>query len=353
MSHELAGGAAVIEEKFADEYLGRIESKVVGEVDRELEVIESLDGISPLKQYLRTLPKLQPHTLVEDQNLGRMVQRGIEAEQALTRGKLSRKQKTYLEKTCDNGRLAREELINSCLPAVVSIAFRKTGSGVDIMDLVSSGNEGLVRASTRYNPERGFKFVTFAYIWINKTIQDEIVRSSHQIRLSRQIHERVVKMHRVHDEIQNRQVGTKATHAQIMEAMGISRKELQNAESADGLSFVPLFSKINLEDRDSDFLLDAIADESANVMPKILDHEARKRINLIFGRLTPRHELILRLLTGMGDSPEEDTTPLTKAEIARKLGVSRERVSQLRKSSLNNIVKNGDLRTFRDLLRQF
>jgi RNA polymerase sigma factor (sigma-70 family) len=329
--------------------LRKIEAEIP-DWNSELEQIGLLDNASSLRRYILSIPKIPYNTLEQDLSLGRMVRQGIAAESRLKESNLTSEEEQELQIIRKDGKEAADSLIIPCLFFVVRKAVRNSHFGVDIMDLVGSGNEGLTIAPTKYKPERGVKFLTCAGFWINKMIKEEIANSSRQVRIPRQMHTRAIAVRRTENLILARE-GKKASGSEIREAMGLTIAKLDNAKMVDRITFTSLDKMVENPDGGSDYpFSDTIVDNEAFVEPQILTREAYKTFNEIAGKLPPRHEHLLRLLTGIDKNEDRHTNTLRESDIANEFGVSRQRVEQLVKLIRKNIRINGDLGRLREIL---
>jgi RNA polymerase sigma factor (sigma-70 family) len=310
-------------------------------IERELREIAGLDGISPLKRYIQSLPHYVSTTLEEDISLGRKVEKWLTAEE---NGETKEIEQIRLE-----GKEAKKKLIESCLLLVVSRAVKRMGNDVDIMDLIGAGNEGLTQAVEKYKPELGFRFNTLALYWIDRGIKNEIHINSRGLYFSQHMHDRMKKINAIQGRMINEGMGEKPDRARLMEEMGIGEITMKNTEDALRIKYVSLDKKIEEYNEKSSTVGDEIADERAFVEPKIDSDNIRTEFNRLVNKLPPRLELILRLLSGMGTTLERDTEPLREIDIANKMGISRERVNQLVRQAKIRIVKNGDLPALQNL----
>ena len=223
---------------------------------------------------------------------------------------------------------ARERMILSNLRLVVMIAKRYAGRGLPFPDLIEEGNLGLMKAVDRYDPEKGFRFSTYASWWIRQAIERAVINLGHMIRLPVHMREKV-----------NRYLAA-------VEHMVSSGKEPDSPEAARkaGLtveefeSLYPLIaSTISLDapvgEQEESTLKDLLGDpEAASPLDVVSRREEGRELEEALTILRPRERDILFLRFGLSG---ED--PLTLDEIGRRMGITRERVRQIEAVALSKM----------------
>jgi RNA polymerase primary sigma factor len=225
-------------------------------------------------------------------------------------------------------RAARERLIVSHLRLVVSVAREYGETGLDLLDLIQEGNLGLIEAADRFDPERGFRFSTYARWWIRQAIGAAIERHSQMIRIPVHLFRAIVRLQRLKASF-----GAEGIEewADLILAPGMTLDRVRQAERtvADVISLdLPV-----AEEEGGEALEELIPDTS---MPSperaALEELFREELLEMVGRLPPRDAQILRLRYGL-----EGARPQALAEIGEALGVSRERARQLEERALRRL----------------
>lgn len=227
---------------------------------------------------------------------------------------------------------AKEKFIKSNLRLVVNIARGYIGRGIDYFDLIQEGNLGLIEAISRFDPDRGFRFSTYATPWINKTIRDAICANSRSVKLPISLERNISKYRRVSLKIQN-ETCREPTIEEIAEGMGISKEKVMEIELANR-EVISLNSTI---DETDDLVLETAIVCSDRTMEDILiDKKSTEIVLDLFDKigLSDREKMVLILRNGF------DSEPMTLEAISHSLGISRERIRQLEARALRKLKKS-------------
>ncbi len=222
---------------------------------------------------------------------------------------------------------ARNRLILAHLRLVVSIAREYGDTGLDLLDLIQEGNLGLLEAAARFDPEKGFRFSTYARWWIRQAIGSAIERQSQFIRIPAYLFRALSRWARMRASFGDEEV---LQRPDLLSYPGLTVERLREVERTVG-EVISLDSPLGEDGEEP--LEEHIADERIPGPEKeALREIMREELLELIQRLPPREALVLRLRYGL-----EGAKPQTLAEIARKLGISRERVRQLEKQGLSRL----------------
>ena len=174
----------------------------------------------PVRQYLREIGRVPPLTLEQEISLARRAEEGEEARLLLEEEQgLSDRVRRCYQRQAEDGESARGALIGANLRLVVSIAGLYTGRGLEVLDLIREGTDGLIRAAEKFEYRRRYKFSTYATWWIRQAIIRAIADQARTIRIPVHMAETINKLCRTARQLQ-RELGREASFQEIAEAMG-------------------------------------------------------------------------------------------------------------------------------------
>ena len=222
---------------------------------------------------------------------------------------------------------AKDKLILSNLRLVVNIAKNYVNKGLGFIDLISEGNFGLIHAIEKFDPSKGFRFSTYAVWWIKQSITKAIISKGREIRIPSYKHDLLNKVNKyILEHVMK--TSSYPSLEQIAEGTGISEKKVQKVM----LEFQDLIS-LNAAIGDDIYLEDTISqDEEDSLENQVLGEIERTEINEMLNVLKPREKEILKLRYGL-DGYEIHTLE----EIGQKFSITRERVRQIEKKTLQNL----------------
>lgn len=235
------------------------------------------------------------------------------------------------KEVAEGNKISKDKFINSNLRLVVSIAKKYVGTGLELLDLIQEGNIGLITAVERFDPEMGYKFSTYATIWIKNSIGQAIYNSK-SIRLPRKIEIDIQKYKKAQLEL-TKELYREPTSDEIAKKMGITKEKLHQIEmyNYDSISLNMLVGEKEKSELES--LI-----ESSNDSPEDVVIESKMRdilLETLDGcELTPREKDIVCLRNGFFSNPK------TLNEVAKIYGLSHERIRQIELRALKKIRKS-------------
>ncbi|MEX1157982.1 MAG: RNA polymerase sigma factor RpoD [Thermomicrobiales bacterium] len=296
---------------------------------------ESTDALAQgvadsVRLYLQEIGETDLLTMHEEVWLAKRMVRGLAASQRLTLGEFtSEVERLELIEDREDGERARAHLIQANLRLVVSVAKKYVGRGLSFLDLIQEGNIGLMKATDKFDYNRGFKFSTYATWWIRQAITRAISDQSRTIRLPVHVGETINRVKKTGHRLQQI-FEREATHEEISRAMDVPVTKVRQVLEVSRLP-VSLEAPVGL-DGDA-FLGDFIEDES---MPQPLELASqqllRGQIGDALDKLTERERRIVVLRFGL-----EDGRFRTLEEVGREFGITRERIRQIEAKALRKL----------------
>ena len=224
---------------------------------------------------------------------------------------------------------AREQMIKANLRFVVKIAREYDGIGLPLMDLISEGNIGLMKAVERFDPTRGAKLATYSAWWIKQSIKRALANQSKTIRLPVHIIWNISKMHRVSKGLQQA-LGREATDEEIGDELGIKASRVAQMRVAT-IRPASLDAKVGGED--SCTLAEVVEDENAELPNRRFEEEGMKSMLCeMLQKLQPREAAIISARFGL-----DGTRARTLEEVGQQFQVTRERVRQIESKALSKL----------------
>ena len=224
---------------------------------------------------------------------------------------------------------AREQMIKANLRLVVKIARDYDGIGLPLLDLISEGNIGLMKAVERFDPRKGGKLSTYGSWWIKQSIKRALANQSKTIRLPVHLVDKISKMRRIAMKLQE-ELGREPTDEELAEELGMTATRVRQMRLA---SIRPASLDAPIGDDDSNNFSDLVEDENAITPYQDLeDKTVTGMLQDMVKHLDEREATILRYRFGLDGGSEK-----TLEEVGEKFGVTRERVRQIQNLALKKL----------------
>jgi RNA polymerase nonessential primary-like sigma factor len=301
-----------------------IETMVTEEDGSEHEVAEAVAAIEEEQQQAMTLKAVDPTQLY----LGEIGYSPL----------LTAEEEVYYARLIQRGdKAARAKMIESNLRLVVKIARRYYNRGLEFLDLIEEGNLGLLRAVEKFDPERGFRFSTYATWWIRQTIERAIMNQTRTIRLPIHVVRELNSYLSAARELMKKQ-DHEPSYQEIADAMDKPVDDIKNMMELNE-HVISLDSVVGGENSTGRPLMEAIADKNKTDPAELLaDESMAARLEECLDKLNEKQREVLCRRFGLGGYERE-----TLEEVGRAIGLTRERVRQIQMSGL---------KALRDIMRK-
>ena len=224
---------------------------------------------------------------------------------------------------------AREKMIKANLRLVVKIAHDFNNLGLPLLDLISEGNIGLMKAVERFDPNKGGKLSTYASWWIKQSIKRALANQSKTIRLPVHLVDKIGKIRRVSAQL-TEELGREPTDEDIAEELGLAVAKVTHLKNV-AIRPASLDARISADDETP--FGDLVGDENAeDPFEALRDKDLREEVGDLLENLDKRERSIISYRFGLGGGRER-----TLEEVGHKFGVTRERIRQLQNIALHKM----------------
>ena len=300
----------------------------------------------PVKDYLKQIGRVNLLNAEQEVDLSERIEAGLYAQHLLDTesDKMDFKRRRELRWAANDGKRAKDHLLEANLRLVVSLAKRYTGRGMLFLDLIQEGNLGLIRAVEKFDWKKGFKFSTYATWWIRQAITRAMADQARTIRVPVHMVEVINKLSRVQRQMLQ-DLGREPTPDELARELDMPVEKVQEVQKY-GREPISLHTPLG-EDGDSEFgdLIedtDAIAPSDA-VAFSLLQEQFKQ----VLETLSPREAGVIKMRYGL-----EDGQPKTLDDIGRVYGVTRERIRQIESKTMSKLRHPSRSQTLRDFLDQ-
>ncbi len=297
----------------------------------------------PVKDYLKQIGKVPLLNAEMEVELAKRIEAGLFSEEKLAAGgKISEKVREELEWIAEDGRRAKNHLLEANLRLVVSLAKRYTGRGMLFLDLIQEGNLGLIRAVEKFDYTKGYKFSTYATWWIRQAITRAMADQARTIRIPVHMVEVINKLARVQRQMLQ-DLGREPTPEELAKELDMTPEKVVEVQKY-GREPISLHTPLG-EDGDSEFG-DLIEDSEAIVPADAVSFTLlQEQLHAVLDTLSEREAGVVSMRFGLTDGQ-----PKTLDEIGKVYGVTRERIRQIESKTMSKLRHPSRSQVLRDYL---
>jgi RNA polymerase primary sigma factor len=298
----------------------------------------------PVKDYLKQIGKVPLLNAGQEVELAKRIEAGLFAEEKLVEGSgvLRADQRLDLERVAEDGRRAKNHLLEANLRLVVSLAKRYTGRGMLFLDLIQEGNLGLIRGVEKFDYTRGYKFSTYATWWIRQALTRAMAEQSRTIRLPGHMVHAVSRLARVQRQMLQ-DLGREPTPGELAAELDMTPEKVIEVQKY-GREPISLHTPLG-QDGDSEFG-DLIEDSEAIQPGEAVSFTLlQEHLHSVLGTLSEREAGVVSMRFGLTDGQ-----PKTLGEIGKVYGVTRERIRQIESKTMSKLRHPSRSKVLRDYL---
>jgi RNA polymerase primary sigma factor len=325
---------------------GEDETLVYGDDDEDLPAAQvAVAGATsdPVKDYLKLIGKVPLLNAEQEVELAKRIEAGLFAEEKLAEGRDVRIEvRSDLEWIAEDGRRAKNHLLEANLRLVVSLAKRYTGRGMLFLDLIQEGNLGLIRAVEKFDYTKGYKFSTYATWWIRQAITRAMADQARTIRIPVHMVEVINKLARVQRQMLQ-DLGREPTPEELAAELDMTPEKVVEVQKY-GREPISLSTPLG-EDGDSEFG-DLIEDSEAIQPGEAVSFTLlQEQLHSVLDTLSEREAGVVSMRFGLTDGQ-----PKTLDEIGKVYGVTRERIRQIESKTMSKLRHPSRSQVLRDYL---
>ena len=299
----------------------------------------------PVKDYLKQIGKVPLLNAEQEVELAKRIEAGLFAEEQLGGGEtdsLPVDVRAELEWIAEDGRRAKNHLLEANLRLVVSLAKRYTGRGMLFLDLIQEGNLGLIRAVEKFDYTKGYKFSTYATWWIRQAITRAMADQARTIRIPVHMVEVINKLARVQRQMLQ-DLGREPTPEELARELDMTPEKVVEVQKY-GREPISLHTPLG-EEGDSEFG-DLIEDSEAIVPADAVSFTLlQEQLHSVLDTLSEREAGVVSMRFGLTDGQ-----PKTLDEIGKVYGVTRERIRQIESKTMSKLRHPSRSQVLRDYL---
>lgn len=233
---------------------------------------------------------------------------------------------------------AAERLVTANLRFVISYVKKYQGHGLDLSELVAIGNEGLLKAVKKFDPDQGVKFISYAVWWVRQAVLKALAEQTRSVRIPLNQNSHLIRMSRTETYL-SQELGREPTDKEIAKALEDSEENVRSARRMTAAE-ISLDAPIDRTDRDAATVGERFAGQDGTEIEDQTDRKLQREfIDRIFQKyLTPRERKILYLYYGLDEGAEG----MTLERIGELMGVTRERIRQIRERAFEKLRQSPD-----------